>query len=60
MTIFFRLLSSIKKPEISHLTNAFYSFKTWNEWNIWLQMVEIGKEGESQSYVIWEIESLGC
>ena len=39
MTIFFRLLSSIKKPEISHLINAFYSKEEIpeNEWNIWLE-----------------------
>ncbi len=38
MTIFFRLLSSIKEPEISHLTYAFYSVETIprQEWNIWL------------------------
>ena len=38
MTIFFRLLSSIKTPEISHLTYAFYSRENIpkKEWNIWL------------------------
>ena len=38
MTIFFRLLSSIKEPEISHLTYAFYSRENIpkQEWNIWL------------------------
>ena len=38
MTIFFRLLSSIKEPEISHLTYAFYSREkiSKQEWNIWL------------------------
>ena len=33
------------------------TFKTWNEGSGYT--LEIGKEGESQSYVIWEIESLG-
>ena len=39
MTIFFRLLSSIKKPDISHLMNAFYSKEEIpeSEWNIWLE-----------------------
>ena len=38
MTIFFRLLSSIEIPEISHLTYAFYSPDSIpeKEWNIWL------------------------
>ena len=38
MTIFFRLLSSIEIPEISHLTYAFYSPDSIHEkeWNIWL------------------------
>ena len=38
MTIFFRLLSSIKTPDISHLTYAFYSRENIpkKEWNIWL------------------------
>ena len=38
MTIFFRLLSSIKEPEISHLTYAFYSRENIpeQEWNVWL------------------------
>lgn len=39
MTIFFRLLSSIEKPDISHLRNAFYSTEEIpeNEWEIWLK-----------------------
>jgi len=38
MTIFFRLLSSIKEPEISHLNYAFYSGENIpeQEWNVWL------------------------
>ena len=38
MTIFFRLLSSIKEPEVSHLTYAFYSRENIpkQEWNVWL------------------------
>ena len=37
MTIFFRMLSSIGKPDISHLSNAFYDsdsipHEKWNEW----------------------------
>jgi uncharacterized protein YdiU (UPF0061 family) len=38
MTIFFRLLSSIKEPEISHLNYAFYSGENIpkKEWNVWL------------------------
>ena len=38
MTIFFRLLSSIKEPEISHLNYAFYSGDNIpkQEWNVWL------------------------
>jgi len=39
MTIFFRLLSTIKKPEISHLENAFYSIEgiPESQWNFWLE-----------------------
>jgi uncharacterized protein YdiU (UPF0061 family) len=39
MTIFFRLLSSIKKPEIINLRDAFYDIEEIpeNEWNIWLE-----------------------
>ena len=38
MTIFFRLLSSINEPDISHLTYAFYSRENIpkQEWNVWL------------------------
>ena len=38
MTIFFRLLSSIKEPDINHLKFAFYSEDSIpiDEWNNWL------------------------
>ena len=39
MTIFFRILSEIEKPEISHLKFAFYDEETipQQQWNNWLQ-----------------------